>query len=135
MGGVIDTRIIQARDLLASARTEFENAQQERGGAAVTGLRNSCGKGWLAALEAANAFFVKQGVADGDLPSTDLGRRYFAASYMSRNMRRAFVELRQTFHIDGYYEGIVEFDDMPGYLAELEEFIGQIEAIEGDKSP
>ncbi len=54
---------------------------------------------------------------------------------MSRDMRRAFVELRQTFHIDGYYEGIVEFDDMPGYLAELEEFIDQIEAIESDQSP
>ncbi len=135
MAGVIETRIRHARELLASARTEFENAQRERGGAAVTGLRNSCGKGWLAALEAANAFFVMQGVADGDLPHTDRGRRYFSASYMSRDMRRAFVELRQTFHIDGYYEGIVDFDDMPGYLAELEEFIDQIEAIESDKSP
>lgn len=135
MAGVIEAGIIHARELLASARTEFENAQQERRGAALTGLRNSCGKGWLAALEAADAFFVKQGVADGELPRTDRGRRYFSASYMSRDMRRAFVELRQTFHIDGYYEVIVGFDDMPGYLAELEEFIDQIEAIEGDKSP
>ena len=27
--------------------------------------------------------------------------------------------MRQTFHINGYYEGIVEFDDMPRNFVEL----------------
>ena len=116
-----------ARELLLAARVEFENAKQERGGAAVTGLRNSCGKGWLAALEAVNAFFLKQGVTEEELPDADRGRRYFARRYMERDMRQAYDSLRQTFHIDGYYEGIVEFDDMPGYFDELEEFIDQVE--------
>ncbi len=132
MAGVTDGRIGEARDLLAAARAEFDQAQQAKGGAAVTGLRNSCGKGWLALLEAVNAFFVKQGVTEGELPDTDRGRRFFSRRYMDRDMSRDFLALRQTFHIDGYYEGIVEFDDMPGYFEELEEFIDQVEAESSD---
>ena len=49
---------------------------------------------------------------------------------MQREMRRAYNDLLKTFHIDGYYEGIVEFDDLPGYFEELEEFIGQVEVAE-----
>jgi hypothetical protein len=117
----------RARELLDAAQVEYHRAQQEKGGAAVTLLRNACGKGWLAALEAANGFFVKQGVSEGDLPDTDRGRRYFAGRYMDRGMRRFFVYLRQTFHLDGYYEGILEFEDMPRYFDELREFIDQVE--------
>ena len=132
MAGVTDSRIGQGRGLLSAARAEFDLAQQARGGAAVTALRNSCGKGWLALLEAVNAFFIKQGVTEGELPDSDRGRRFFAKRYMDRNMSRDFLALRRTFHIDGYYEGIVEFDDMPGYLEELEEFIDQVEAESSD---
>jgi hypothetical protein len=127
MAGVIQDHIKNARDLLEAAQAEYQRAQQERGGAAVTALRNACGKGWLAALEAANAFFIKQGTAEEDLPNTDRGRRYFAARYMDRSMRKAFDSLRSTFHIDGYYEGILEFEDMPEYFDELREFIDQAE--------
>ena len=123
MARVSEHPIQQARDLLAAAQAEYERAQHERGGAAVIALRNSCGKGWLAALEAACAFFLKQGVAEEDLPDTDRGRRYFAGHYMDREIRKAFESLRTTFHIDGYYEGNLEFDHMPGYFDELKEFI------------
>ena len=125
---MIEERISHARELLEVARAEFEKAQQAPGREAVIGLRNSCGKGWLAALEAVNAFFIKQGVAEEELPDNDRGRRYFARRYMDREMRRAYNDMRQTFHIDGYYEGIVEFDDMPDYFTELAEFIGQVDA-------
>ena len=37
----------------------------------------------------------------------------------------------KTFHVDGYYEGIVEFDEMQERFEELEEFIGAIEASNG----
>lgn len=127
MAGVIQDHIKNARDLLGAAQAEYAKAQQERGGAAVTALRNACGKGWLAVLEAANAFFINQGAAEEDLPNTDRGRRYFTAHYMNREMRRAFQSLRQTFHIDGYYEGILEFEDMPEYFDELKEFIDWVE--------
>jgi 3-hydroxyisobutyrate dehydrogenase-like beta-hydroxyacid dehydrogenase len=127
MAGGVEDRVNNARDLLSAARAEFERAKEAKGGAAVTTLRNSCGKGWLAALEAANAFLVKQGVAEEDLPDTDRGRRYFVRRYMDREMRRAFESLRGTFHIAGYYDGIVEFEDMPEYFDELKEFIDQVQ--------
>ena len=130
MAGVTDGRIGEARDLLVAARREFDQAQQAIGGAAVVALRNSCGKGWLALLETANALFVKRGVAEEELPSTERGRRYFAQRYMQREMRRTYTDLWKPFHIDGYYEGIVEFGDMPGYFEEIEEFIDQVEVTE-----
>lgn len=116
-------RIQLARELLQAAREEFARAEEAKGGTAVIGLRNSCGKGWLATLEALNAYFLNQGVSEGELPDNDRGRNYFTGRFMDRDLRRAYIDMRQTFHIDGYYEGTVEFDDMPRYLGELEEFI------------
>ena len=127
---MIEERFSHARELLQVARAEFEQAEQAPGREAVIWLRNSCGKGWLAALEAVNAFFIKQGVAEEELPDNDRSRRYFARWYMDRDMRRAYNDMRQTFHIDGYYEGIVEFDDMPDHFTELEEFIADVEKAE-----
>lgn len=127
MAGVVEDRIQKARELLEAAQAEFERAKEAKGGAAVTTLRNSCGKGWLAALEAVNALFIKQGVAEEDLPNTDRGRRYFVGRYMDREIQRAFRSLRDTFHVDGYYGGIVEFEHMPMYFDELKEFIDQVE--------
>ncbi len=123
-----DHRLNRARDLLRVAREGFARAEEARGGDAVIGLRNACGKGWLAALDAANAFFLKQGVLESELPENDRGRRYFTARFMGRDMRRAYSDLWKTFHVDGYYDGIVEFDEMQARFGELEEFINDIEA-------
>ena len=125
----IDSRIDRARDLLEAARTEFAQAEEARGGAAVIGLRNACGKGWLAASEAINIHFLKQGVPESELPANDRGRRFFVQRYMDRDMRRNYNDMWKTFHIDGYYEGIVEFDEMPERLNELEGFIDEITAL------
>ena len=125
----IDRRIDRACDLLEAARTEFAQAEEARGGAAVIGLRNACGKGWLAALEAINIHFLKQGVPESELPANDRGRRFFVQRYMDRDMRRNYNDMWKTFHIDGYYEGIVEFDEMPERLNELEGFIDEITAL------
>ena len=77
MASVIENRIRTARNLLEAARAEYQRAQQEKGGAAVIALRNSCGKGWLAALESANTYFKKQGVAEEELPDTERGAAVF----------------------------------------------------------
>ena len=123
----IDDRLNLARDLLQAARDEFARAEEAKGGAAVIGLRNACGKGWLAALEATNTYFLMQGVPESELPENDRGRRYFVGTYMDRDMRRAYIDMRQTFHVEGYYEGIVEFDGMPRYFGELDEYISDIQ--------
>ena len=122
------SRLNLARELLKAARDEFVRAEEAKGGAAVIGLRNSCGKGWLATVEAINAHFLNQGVAVSELPDKERGRRFFVSRYMSREMRRNYNDLWKTFHVDGYYEGIVEFDEMPDRFDELEEFIESIES-------
>jgi len=123
----IDDRLNLARELLQVARDEFAKAEEAKGRAAVIGLRNACGKGWLAALEATNWYFLMQGVSESQLPENYRGRKYFAAQYMDRSMRRAYLEMRETFHIDGYYDASVDFDDMPRHFSELEEYINAIE--------
>ena len=131
---MVDTngsRLNAARDLLQAAREEFARAEQARGGAAVIGLRNSCGKGWLAVVEAINAHFLNQGVPASELPDKERGRRFFVGRHMSRDMRRNYDSLWKTFHVDGYYEGIVEFDEIQDRFEELEEFIDAIEASAG----
>ena len=124
-------RLNLARELLQAARDEFARAEEAKGGAAVVGLRNSCGKGWLATVEAINAHFLNHGVAESELPDKERGRRFFVSRYMNREMRRGYNELWKTFHVDGYYEGIVEFDEMPERFDELEEFIESIESSVG----
>ena len=125
------SRLNAARELLQAARDEFSRAEEAQGGAAVIGLRNSCGKGWLAVVEAINAHFLNQGVPESELPDKERGRRFFVSRYMSRELRRSYNDLWKTFHVDGYYEGIVEFDEMPERFEELEEFIDTIEAPAG----
>ena len=110
------------------ARDEFAKAEEAKGGAAVIGLRNACGKGWLAALEATNYYFLMQGVPESELPQNDRGRYFFVGQRMERELRRAYIEMRQTFHIFGYYEGILEFENVPRYFGELEGYINDIEA-------
>ncbi len=122
------TRLNAARELLQAARDEFADAEEARGGAAVIGLRNSCGKGWLAVVEAINAHFLNQGVSESELPDKERGRRFFVSRYMNREMRKSYDSMWKTFHVDGYYEGIVEFDEMQERFEELEEFIQSIEA-------
>ena len=121
-------RLRLARELLQTAREEFARAEEAQGGAAVIGLRNSCGKGWLATVEAINAHFLSQGVTEPELPDKERGRRFFVSRYMSREMWKDYGSLWKTFHVDGYYEGIVEFDEMPERFDELEEFIEGIES-------
>ena len=131
---LIDDRLNLARDLLQAAREEFARAEEAKGGAAVIGLRNACGKGWLAALEATNCYFLMQGVPESELPENDRGRKYFVGQYMNRDMRRDYLEMRETFHIDGYYDAALDFDEMPRHLSELEEYINGIEAADRNGS-
>jgi hypothetical protein len=118
-----DKRLIRARELAKAARDEFARAQQAVGRDAVIGLQNACGKGWLAALEAAHAYFLSEGIPVGELPGTDRGWRFFVGRHMEQSMKKEFNDMRLTFHVDGYYGGIVDFDDMPRHLDELDEFI------------
>ena len=52
----IDDRLDLARELLQVARDEFAKAEEAKGRAAIIGLRNACGKGWLAVLPRTGTF-------------------------------------------------------------------------------
>ena len=118
-----DNRLNRARELAKAAREEFARAEEARGRDAVIGLQNACGKGWLAVLEAANAYFLSRGVPETELPGTDRGWRFLVGRHMEPAMKREFNDMRLTFHVDGYYGGIVDFDLMPMHLDELDDFI------------
>ena len=118
-----DNRLQRAREYAKAAREEFARAEDAKGREAVIGLQNACGKGWLSALEAAHAYFLSRGIPETELPATDRGWRFFVGRHMEQDMKKEFNDMRLTFHVDGYYGGIVDFDDMPRHLDELDEFI------------
>lgn len=116
-------RLQRAREYARAAREEFARAEDAKGREAVIGLQNACGKGWLSALEAAHAYFLSRGVPEEKLPATDRDWRFLVGRHMEQAMKKEFNNMRQTFHVDGYYGGIVDFDFMPMHLDELDEFI------------
>jgi len=129
MAGVMDSRIEAARSLLEAAQEEYQRARQEPMVKGIITFKNACGKAWLAVLEATSAFFLKQGVREEELPQNDRGRSYFVRRYMDRDLMGVYVSLRETFHIEGYYGGLLDFEDMPEYFEELREFIETIRAL------
>ena len=107
-----------------AAREEFARAEEARGRDAVIGLQNACGKGWLSALEAAHALLsVAAAYRRLSCPLPTGAGGSSSGRHMDQDMKREFNEMRLTFHDDGYYGGIVDFDDMPRHLDELDEFI------------
>ena len=116
----------RAREYARAAREEFARAEEARGRDAVIGLQNASGKGWLAALEAAQAYFLLRGIPESELPATDRGWRFFVGRHMEPGMRKEYNNMRQTFHVEGYYGGVVDFDTMLMHLEELDEFIENI---------
>ena len=114
-------RLTRAREYAQAARDEFARAEEAKGREAVIGLQNACGKGWLSVLEAAQAYLLLRGIPEAELPATDRGWRFFVGRHMEPGMRREFNYMRQTFQ--HYYGGVEDFDLMPMYLSELDEFI------------
>ena len=94
-------------------------------------LRDACGKGWLSAIEATYAFLVKRGVKEEELPKTDRGRRYMVNKYFERELKPYYFFLRDEFHIEGYYEGALDFNDVQIRLDDLNFYIQKIEELEG----
>lgn len=128
MSALTDARLDRARQLLQAGRDELARAEESKGQAAAIGLQNSCGKGWLAVLEAIYAYLLSRGIEESELPNNERGRQYFVQNYLNRDLRKSYKSFRTTFHTDGYYEAIVSFDDMPENFDELAEFIATIQS-------
>jgi uncharacterized protein (UPF0332 family) len=121
----------EAKKLYQKALEEFERAREKNDG---TVLRDACGKGWLSTIEATNALLVKKGIEDEALPKAERGRRYMVFKYGDKELRLLYLSLRDSLHIQGYYDGTLNFDEMEEYLNDLNLYIRKIEELKvGEK--
>ena len=117
------TKIDEAERLYQEAIREFENAKQSRN---ELRARDACSKAWLGVVKASEALFLIKGAKEAELPKSHRGMRYLLQSHANKELRRLFFTARDTLHIDGYYEGIIDFDELPEYLDAAREYIDKI---------
>ena len=117
------SKIIEAEKIYQEAREGFERAKQVKDDLKA---RDACSKGWLAAVKATEALFLAKGLKEEELPKTHRGMRYFLAKYGDKEVRRLFSSIRDTLHIDGYYDGIVDFEELPEHLDAVGEYIERV---------
>ncbi len=121
--------LAQSKELYQKAKEEFEKAQEKKDGDA---LRNACAKGWLSAIEATYAYLAQKGVKEEELPKGgDRGRRFMVNKYFEKELRPYYFFLRDQFHIEGYYEGSLDFDEVATLLDDLNLYIEKIVKLTG----
>ena len=118
----------EAKKLRQKAGEEFEKARDKNDS---TVLRDACAKGWLSAIEATNALFLKKGVKEEELPQTDRGRRYMVYKYAEEELEFLYKLLRSDLHIEGYYDGVLSFEEVEKDLDRLDRYIQRIEELGG----
>ena len=116
----------EAKRLYQKAMEEFERAREKSDGLL---LRDACGKGWLCALEATNALLLKKGVREEELPKADRGRRLMIRKYADKEIEWLYFSLRDNLHIEGYYNGSLDFDEVQIRLDDLALYIQKIEGL------
>ena len=124
----VEEHLEEAKKLYQKALEEFERAREKNDGLV---LRDACGKGWLSTIEAANALLVKKGIEDEELPRAERGRRYMVFKYGDKELRLLYLSLRDSLHIQGYYDGTLNFDEMEEYLNDLNLYIQKVEKLDG----
>ena len=119
----------EAKRLYQKALLEFQRAKEQNDGAV---LRDACGKGWLSAIEATHTLFIKRGVNGRKLPRSDRGRRFMVDKYAERELRWLYFSLRESLHIEGYYDGALSFDEVKLRLDDLNIYIEKIEGVNNE---
>jgi len=120
----VEEHLEEAKKLYRQAVEEFEIAKEKKDS---TYLSDVCAKGWLSALEATYALFIKRGVREEKLPKADRGCRYMVRRYASRELRLYYFSLRDNLHIEGYYNRSLDFDEVKMQLEDLKYYIEKIE--------
>ena len=124
----VEKHLEEAKELYQKALEEFERAREKNDGIV---LRDACGKGWLSTVEVANALLIKKGVEEEELPRTERGRRYMVFRYGDKELRLLYLSLRDSLHIQGDYDGTLNFDEMEEYLNDLNLYIQKVEKLDG----
>ena len=117
-------KLEEAKEFLDMAVAEFGEARASGDGKRA---QDACGKVWLAVVRATEALFLKRGIEPRKLPKSHKGRRFLLGRMGSREMRRLFHSLQAIFHIDGYYDGLVDWERLPEQIEDAREFLRLVE--------
>ena len=97
----------------------FENAKELLHKSSIEGdryedikyVQEACGTAYLAILKAIDAYLIKRGVSQKDLPQSVEGYRDMIRKYLTPyngKLTREFEKLYKELHIAGYYRGLIE---------------------------
>lgn len=89
---------------------------------------DAASKAYLALIKASESLFLKEGIKEEELPKTYRGQRYLMNKFGRREQIEDFYLLREIFHIDAYYDGIIDFEELHFYINDvLPLFVKEIE--------
>ncbi len=100
-----DIGLENARELLSKSPVEDDTYTD------MKYVQEACGTAYLAVLKAIDAYLLKRGVAEKDLPQSvesygDAIRKYLAP--YNGKLTREFEKLYKALHIAGYYRGLLD---------------------------
>lgn len=119
-----NSHLEEAKGFYRKAVAEFQRARDEKDEIA---LRDACAKGWLAAIEATHALLLSEGIKEEELPKTNRARKSMIGRIPERELRWLYFSLRDNLHIEGYYNGSLDFDEAQTHLSDLELYIQRVE--------
>jgi hypothetical protein len=114
----------ESKSLLEFAKRELCSAERDKD---EMRARQAAEKGYLALTKALNAFFLKRGKKEDELPKGERGRRHLLRSLGGRDMVKFYEALRASLHIDGFHEGIIFYTDIKEDIEEIESFITDLQ--------
>ncbi len=121
-----DGYLKEAKELTKFAEVELKKAKR---GKNYVLSRQVCEKGYLALLKIVDAVFVENGIPEEELPKTERGRLHFLTKFTDKEFRKNYEYLRHSLHIDGFHEGILEFEQIKERLQDLKDLIRDIEKL------
>lgn len=113
-----------AKEILRSAPIE-DNIYSD-----VKPVQEACGVAYLAVLKAIDAYLLKKGVDEKDLPQSVDGYREMLQKYAmvyDGKLLKGFEALYRELHIAGYYRGLlIDVDMVKAALKAVKTFIEKI---------
>lgn len=115
-----DGYLKEAKRIFRHAKREYESARVKRN---KMKARQAAEKGYLCLMKLTNALFIEKGVTEDNLPRNERGRIHFLKRYGDRDVRRKYQAIRHSFHIDAFYDEIVDFKILEESFDDLEGLI------------
>lgn len=112
----------KGKALLALAKRELYNAKRSGNKLKAEQISE---KGYSALLKFVNAYLEGKGIPREKLPKSERGRSYLLRKYASRDLRNLYDALYKRLHIDGFHEGIINFQQLEEDLNEVKKLLAQ----------